>query len=108
MASGDAGAKSRAVQRLVALPDDQKNYLVAKLLAVLGAKHEAFDIFVSGVGSRSDWPSLLWYPSMRGVLYDPGFPGVAQRLGLTRYWKATHTKPDVCASKVPPPFCRMI
>jgi hypothetical protein len=45
---------------------------------------------------------------MRPVLNDPGFPAVAQRLGLIAYWKSSHTKPDVCRTKDPPPFCRMI
>jgi hypothetical protein len=45
---------------------------------------------------------------MRGTLDDPDFPAVAQRLGLMRYWKTTHTKPDVCSAAGAPPFCRMI
>jgi tetratricopeptide (TPR) repeat protein len=108
MATGDAGEKARAIRALNALPDDQKSYMVAKLLAVLGAPHDAFQLFVDGIGSRYDWPSLLWYPSMRGVLWDPGFPAVAQRLGLTNYWRATRTRPDVCSAQGPPPFCKTI
>jgi hypothetical protein len=33
---------------------------------------------------------------------------LAQQAGLIAYWKTTHTKPDVCSDKDPPPFCRMI
>ena len=33
---------------------------------------------------------------MRGTLSDPGFPAVAAQLGLMKYWKTTHTRPDVC------------
>ena len=51
---------------------------------------------------------FLWYPSMRYVISDPGFPAVADRMGLMKYWKTTHTKPDVCSAKDPPPFCRLI
>ena len=108
MVSGNATAKAQAVKSLLALPDDQKNYLVLRTLAALGANHEALQLFVKGIGSRWDWPSLLWYHSMRGVLDDPAIPGVLQGLGLARYWKTTHTKPDVCAEKVAPSFCRMI
>ena len=108
MASGDAAAKTSAVAGLNALPDDQKNFMVLRTLAALGATHEALAVFEKGIGSRWDWPSLLWYPSMRDVLNDPTIPGVLERLGLMRYWKVTHTKPDVCAAKDPPPFCRMI
>jgi len=45
---------------------------------------------------------------MRGALNDATFPALAQRLGLMHYWRATHTKPDVCGTSAPPPFCRMI
>jgi tetratricopeptide (TPR) repeat protein len=108
MASGDAAAKTSAVAALNALPDDQKNFMVLRTLGVLGANREALALFMKGIGSRWDWPSLLWYPSMRGVLNDPTIPGVVQHLGLVRYWKTTHTKPDVCSSKDLPAFCRMI
>jgi hypothetical protein len=33
---------------------------------------------------------------------------IAGRTGLTRYWKTTHTNPDVRSAKDPPRFCRMI
>ena len=108
MASGDAAAKTQAARALLALPDDQKNYMVLRTLAVLGAKREALALFVKGLGSRWDWPSLLWYPSMRGLLDDPMIPGLLQKLGMMAYWRATHTRPDVCSAKSPPPFCGMI
>ena len=106
--SGDGAAKGRAVQMLLALPLDQQDPWTVKLLGALGAHHEALGILASRIGSRLDWPSILFYPSMRGALSDPGFPSVAQRLGLMHYWKITHTRPDVCAAKDPPSFCRMI
>ena len=108
MASGDAAAKRQAVSKLVDLPDDQKSFMVVRTLAALGANQEALQLFSRRIGSRWDWPSLLWYRSMRGVLNEPEFPVVAERLGLIRYWRTTHTKPDVCSTKEPPPFCRMI
>lgn len=108
MISGDPTAKAQAVKSLLALPDDEKNYLVVRTLAALGANHESMQLFVKGVGSRWDWPSLLWYRSMRGVLDDPAIPGVLQSLGMVKYWRTTHTRPDVCTEKVAPLFCRMI
>jgi hypothetical protein len=33
---------------------------------------------------------------------------LAARLGLMKYWKTTHARPDVCNEEAPPPFCRMI
>jgi len=108
MASGDAAAKALAVKGLNALPDDQKDYLVVRTLAALGASKDALDLFVKRIGSRWDWPSLLWYRSMRGVLDDPAIPGILQKLGMFTYWRATHSRPDVCKAKGPPAFCRTI
>lgn len=107
-ASPDAGAKAAAVQTLLALPEDRQDDTVATLLASLGASHEAFRIAARLAADQYPGPSLFWYPNMRPVLNDPGFPAVAQRLGLIAYWKSSHTKPDVCRTKDPPPFCRMI
>ena len=73
MASGDPGAKARAVKGLVALPDDQKNYLVVRTLAVLGANHEAFDIFVSGCRAAGLAVGAL-VPQHAGRAERSGFP----------------------------------
>jgi Tfp pilus assembly protein PilF len=110
IASGDTGAKARAVKTLLALADGHKSDVVVRTVAVLSAPSEALGLYVRGIGigSHYRWSSVLWYPSMRGVLSEPDFPGVAQRLGLIDYWRTTHIKPDVCATKDPPPFCRTI
>lgn len=108
IASRNAELKSQAAEALLALPDDQQDYVVVRTLARLGKPTGALQMFVKGINSRYDWPSLLWYPSMRLVLNEPAFPALAERLGLMKYWRTTNTKPDVCASKGPPPFCRMI
>jgi tetratricopeptide (TPR) repeat protein len=108
MESGDRGAKARAIKMLLALPRDQQDPWAAKLLATLGDSHEALQLVANGMNSRIDWPSTLWYPSMRGALNDPSMPSLLERFGLMRYWKTTHTKPDVCSAKDSPPFCRMI
>ena len=105
---GNPAMKLEAAKALFALPKDQQNYVVVKTLAVLGESHEALQVFVEGINSRYDWPALLWHPSMRAVLNEPTFPAVAERLGLMNYWRTTSTRPDVCASKAPPPFCRKI
>ncbi len=108
VASSDAGAKRQAVQALLVLSEEQQNDVVARLLGALGADHQAFQI-ASRIAAR-DYPgaSLFWYPSMRGALSDPDFPGVAKNLGLMKYWRTTRSIPDVCREKAPPPFCRMI
>jgi tetratricopeptide (TPR) repeat protein len=108
VASGNAGAKAQAVQTLVALPQDQQNEDVARLLADLGANHAAFQISARLAIQEDPGPLLFWFRRMRGTLDDPGFPAVAAQLGLMTYWKTTHIRPDVCNEKAPPPFCRMI
>ncbi|MEO6432447.1 MAG: TIR domain-containing protein [Sphingomicrobium sp.] len=106
--SGDVGAKSAAVQALLALPQADQGIPTAILLGALGANHEAFLIAQRMVTVGGANPSLLWYPSMRGALDDPAFPALIQQLGLLQYWKASKTKPDVCQNKNAPAFCRMI
>ena len=101
LASRNPAAKKQAVGALLRLSKEDQNDRVVAMLGALGAYHEA-------LAAAGDRPWLFWRRSMRGVLNDPGFPAVADRLGLMRYWKASHTKPDVCSAKDPPPFCRMI
>ena len=108
LASRDAGARAQAVRSLLAVPEDRQNDAVARLLADLGANHQAFLIASRLAAKEYPGPSLFWYRSMRGTLSDPGFPAVATQLGLIRYWKETQSKPDVCTETAPPPFCRMI
>jgi len=104
----DAGAKAEAVRDLLALPKEDQNDVVARLLADLGADREAFDIAARMAADEYPGPSVFWYPSMRRALADPRFPTVAARLGLMRYWKTSHARPDVCNEAAAPPFCRMI
>jgi DNA-binding winged helix-turn-helix (wHTH) protein/tetratricopeptide (TPR) repeat protein len=107
--SSDAGAKARAVEGLLALSENQQTESVAKLLADLGAQNEAFRIAARIVTTREyPGPTIFWGPSMRATLTDPGFPALAKQLGLFEYWATTHTKPDVCSDRSPPPFCEMI
>jgi tetratricopeptide (TPR) repeat protein len=101
LASRAPQAEKKAVDALLALPKEKQGTRVATMLAALGANHEAL-----AVASQRPW--LFWYRSTRGVLYDPGFPAVAKKLGLLDYWKTSRTKPDVCSAKDSPPFCRMI
>lgn len=99
--SGDRQAGAKAIRKLLALPTGQHSDTVATLLASLGANRDALRI----AGQK---PWLFWRRSMRGVLHEPGFPAVADRLGLTSYWRTSQTKPDICLSRDEPPFCRMI
>lgn len=106
--SGDAAAKSRAVAALRALPETMQDDTVARLLAELGAGHEAFLIAARRSSREYPGPSVFWYRGMRPALDDPGFPALAEKAGLLRYWRATKTRPDVCKETRAPAFCRLI
>jgi tetratricopeptide (TPR) repeat protein len=107
--SRDSTATAQAVQALMALPENQQTKAVARLLGDLGANREAFQVAARIATTREyPGPSLLWDPSMRATLEDPGFPALATELRLMNYWTQTGTKPDVCSEESPPPFCKMI
>lgn len=108
LSSGNAKAKRTAVRALFMLPSEEQNGNVARMLAALGATKEALQVASRAAATGTHGPKLFWHRGMRGVLNEPGFPAVAGQLGLMRYWKTTHTKPDVCSTKDAPPFCRMI
>ena len=104
--SGNEEAKARAVAELRKTPPRS---LTIALLGALGDHAAALQITTAAAeanvyGARG-W---LFLPTMDAARRDPSFPGVVQRLGLIEYWKATRTRPDVCATKAPPAFCRMI
>lgn len=104
--SGDAAARSQAV---AALGQVHPTALTIALLGALDAGPEALQKAAAAAqaniyGARS-W---LFLPTMDAARRDPSFPAVAQRLGLIRYWRTTHTRPTACAAAAPPDFCRMI
>jgi tetratricopeptide (TPR) repeat protein len=109
LVSRDPTAMRGASQSLIALPPDLKDDFVPALLGALGANREALQ-YVSDSYSEHQFtaPALLFLPTMRGALSDPAAIPLLQRFGLLNYWKTTHTKPDVCSAKDPPPFCRII
>lgn len=106
--SADAKSRAAAVKALLAVPADKQNATVARLLGELGANHEAFQLAQRIIVERNASTAVLWYQGMRKALDDPGFPALAQQLGLIRYWKATHTRPDACTGPGAPAFCRLI
>ena len=109
LASSDPAPKARAIGMLTALPVELKGRSVTTMLAALGANQEAMQVVADQTSRYRIAPaSWLFLPVARGVLNEPAFPGFAQQIGLMRYWKATHTKPDVCSDKDAPAFCRMI
>jgi hypothetical protein len=79
------------------------------LLGALGENAAALHAVEIAIANNNPYQrSQLFVPSLIGALRDPSFPAVAQRVGLTKYWRTTHTKPDVCSARDAPPICRMI
>ena len=46
-------------------------------------------------------PQYLFAPIARNVRQDPGFVGLAARLGLIKYWRETGKWPDFCTDRTP-------
>ena len=109
MQSNDPAAKQRAIQLLMPLKVGADTRITSSLVAALGDNRAALHLIteqaLNGTWGARGW---LFYPTMASALRDPSFPALAERLGLMRYWKTTHTKPDVCTSKNLPAFCRLI
>ena len=109
MVAANAAAKQSAIAVLLALPQAEHDMIVARLLAALGANREALGMVERAAPLLGFWTtSTLWYPSMRSARSDPAFPALVQRLGLTKYWRASGTRPDACREARPPPFCKAI
>lgn len=109
MLSGNPAAKSAAAAQLAAIPAAKTGRLIVGMLGALGANATALDrVEAAAAAGRFGARGSLFMPTMDGARRDPRFADVAQRLGLMKYWKATHARPDACAAKDPPPFCRMI
>jgi tetratricopeptide (TPR) repeat protein len=107
--SRDAAAKSRAIQHLAALKVGADTSITSGLVAALGDDRVALNL-ITEEALKGTWGARSWffYPQMASALRNPAFPGIANRLGLMKYWRSTHTRPDACTATDPPPFCRII
>jgi hypothetical protein len=62
-----------------------------------------------GQHGRSDAArQVLMQPTLDGARRLPQFVGVADRLGLLRYWRESKKAPDFCKATDPAPVCRTI
>jgi hypothetical protein len=46
--------------------------------------------------------SILFWPQTAPLRADPRFRGLTEKLGLFAYWKASHARPDFCATENAP------
>ncbi len=110
LASGNPAAKAAAVPALVKVRLDAfyaPN--VVELLGALGANQEALQAAEAAADQQVwDVRAAIFKPAMAGVRADPAFPAAADRLGFTRYWKASHITPDFCKAADAPAYCKTL
>lgn len=51
---------------------------------------------------------ILFNELVRNMRADPRFLALVTDTGLIDYWRESHTRPDVCTTAAPPPFCAEI
>ena len=112
LASGDPVAEARAAAVLepVAARCKCNGAFNVRMLAALGATDAAFRQ-LEELARRRPEPALeavTWDPVFADVRRLPGFASLTERLGLIRYWRATKTRPDICAAGNAPPVCATI
>lgn len=71
-------------------------------LSLLGRVDDAFHLPLEGLAQF-----VLFWPQTAPLRADPRFVGLAEKLGLMAYWKATHARPDFCATEKAP-VCRVL
>jgi hypothetical protein len=102
-------AKSAAAAGLHALPPEMGRAMKIYLLGALGENAESLKRVEAAVAANRPYNrSQLFTPALAGARADPAFPGVAERLGLLSYWRASRTKPDFCSERGAPGICRII
>lgn len=76
------------------------------MLAALGETKEAIEAANLALDHQQRLePRLLFTPVMREVRQDPGFVGLAARMGLIRYWRETGKRPDICTDQAASSEC---
>jgi hypothetical protein len=66
------------------------------MLAGLGETQQALEAANSTLNHQRFESWVLFAPVTRNLRRDPGFVGLASRMGLIRYWRETGKRPDIC------------
>ena len=66
------------------------------MLAGLGETKQAIAVTNLALDDSELDPRFLFTPVMSDVRRDPGFVGLASRMGLIKYWRETGKRPDFC------------
>lgn len=106
--SGNAAAKVNAVKSLTQLSANGSvdSALLITALAALGANDAALAVAAGRV--ERDGPRalpVLFEPSLAAARRSPKFTQIAERFGLSEYWRASRRLPDFCKEASPPSIC---
>jgi DNA-binding winged helix-turn-helix (wHTH) protein/TolB-like protein len=66
------------------------------MLAGLGQTRQAMEAANSALDQKRFESWILFAPITRNLREDPGFVGLASRMGLIEYWRETGKRPDFC------------
>ena len=69
------------------------------MLAGLGETKQALEAANSALDHQQLEPWFLFTPVTRSLRQDPGFVGLAARMGLIKYWRETGKRPDFCTDR---------
>jgi tetratricopeptide (TPR) repeat protein len=70
------------------------------MLAELGGAKQAIDTANLALDHQQKLePRFLFTPAARNIRQDPGFVGLAGRMGLIKYWRDTGKRPDFCTGQ---------
>ena len=70
------------------------------MMAELGATAQAIEAANRALDQKQELqPQFLFTPITRNVRRDPAFVGLADRLGLLKYWRETGKWPDFCTDR---------
>ncbi|MGH6706297.1 MAG: hypothetical protein ACREB1_05750, partial [Sphingomicrobium sp.] len=81
--------------------------LVVGTLAALGAREAALRAATNLVHTRGLFDAeVLFEPNLAAARVEPAYAQLVRDLGLTAYWRATRTAPDICRDSAKPRFCK--
>jgi hypothetical protein len=70
------------------------------MLAALGEPRQAIEVANLALDHHQQLqPWFLFTPVTRNLRQDPGFVGLAARMGLVKYWRETGKWPDFCTDQ---------
>ncbi len=110
--SRNSAERALVTERLVRLAQSPatNSRFVVNALGAIGRNQEALaaaEALIAGSGSDISM-SMLFDPTLAAARQMPEFAALAERLGLTAYWRHTGKLPDFCRQSGAPGLCRRL